>query len=441
MSYSRWSTVDEIKNAYTRVTKDSSIQKSGIEIMYDEDSLYIDDKEIHNLIIGNTGSGKTQATILPQLRLAIKAGESFIVNDMMGECYKKYAGIAINNGYKVYTINLTGSLTGNNYNPLTIPYKLYKSGNKDAAVQFTENVGKYIVTSSEANANIDPFWDNSAVSLFTGLALYLYENASIEETNISSLYNLVNSIDKIDINSIDKNSLIYTYLSPVLLAPTETKGSILSVFKQNIRLIISKETLTKVLSTTNIDLENIQREKTALFIISDLRAGTRLLPLLIDQMCNYIFLNKDNNKRLNILLDEFDNMGPISEFNNILNMSRSYNIKFNVIIKSFLNMYNIYGEKETEIIRMSFGNLIYLMANDIETLRYVSRLCGRKDESSMLITEEELKVLKPFEAIILANRMYPIRTKLIADFNLPKEEVEAPAIRSLENTDIKIYNL
>ncbi len=441
MSYSRWATVEEIKDAYTRITKESGVQKSGIEIMYDDDSLYIDDREVHSLIIGNTGSGKTQTTILPQLRLAIMAGESFIVNDMMGECYEKYAGIAKKNGYKVYTINLTGSLTGNNYNPLTIPYRLYKSGNKDAAVQFTENVGKYIVTSTETNANVDPFWDNSAVSLFTGLALYLYENASIEETNISSVYNLVNSIDKIDINNVDKNSLIYTYLSPVLLAPTETKGSILSVFKQNIRLIISKETLTKVLSTTNIDLENIQRDKTALFIISDLRAGTRLLPLLIDQMCNYIFLNKENNKRLNILLDEFDNMGPISEFNNILNMSRSYNIKFSVIVKSFLNMYNIYGEKETEIIRMSFGNLIYLMANDIETLRYVSRLCGRKDESSMLITEEELKVLKPFEAIILANRMYPIRTKLIPDFNLPREEVEAPVIGSLENTDIKLYNL
>ena len=104
-------------------------------------------------------------------------------------------------------------------------------------------------------------------------------------------------------------------------------------------------------------------------------------------------------------------------------------------------MYNIYGEKETEIIRMSFGNLIYLMANDIETLRYVSRLCGRLDESSMLITEEELKVLKTFEAIILANRMYPIRTKLIADFNLPKEEEKAPVIGSLEHTDIKLYNL
>ena len=61
---------------------------SGIPMTYDDDSLYIDDKAIHSLVIGTTGSGKTQAILLPQARLAIKAGESIVVNDVKGEIYE-----------------------------------------------------------------------------------------------------------------------------------------------------------------------------------------------------------------------------------------------------------------------------------------------------------------------------------------------------------------
>ena len=170
--------------------------------MYDDNHLYIDDKEAHNLIIGATGSGKTVATMLPQIRLAIKAGESFVVNDIKGEIYKKLSGEIKKEGYKLYVINLVNTNKGNNYNPLYLPYKLYKAGEKDNALEMIENVGYYLL-SSEVSANEDPFWVNSAINLFTGLALYLFENAKESEINLNSLSLLANESEKL--KKISKN--------------------------------------------------------------------------------------------------------------------------------------------------------------------------------------------------------------------------------------------
>ena len=83
MAYARWASKAELKDVLTKV--EGEVKKSGIP-MYSEDSdLYINDSENHNLVFGITGSGKKQYTILPQLKLSIDAGESFLVNDVNGE--------------------------------------------------------------------------------------------------------------------------------------------------------------------------------------------------------------------------------------------------------------------------------------------------------------------------------------------------------------------
>ena len=131
MAYARWATKDEILKQTTKITKESEVLKSGVTIMYDDEGIYINNSETHNLIIGGTGSGKTQTTIMPQIYLSIKAGESFIVNDHAGELYDTFSGMAKDNGYKVQVINFRDMSVGNNYNPLYIPYKLYNEGKTD----------------------------------------------------------------------------------------------------------------------------------------------------------------------------------------------------------------------------------------------------------------------------------------------------------------------
>ena len=449
MAYSRWATVEELKSKLTPVSYDSEIKKSGIPMMYDDNNLYIKDDDAHTLVIGSTGSGKTQSIILPQLRLAIRSQESFIVHDAKKEIYDIVSGELKKQGYETIVINLDNPTVGNTFNPLSLPFELYKNGQKDCALELLENIGYYFCTEEKFNGtNMDQFWTNSAISLFIGLSLYLFDNAVEDEVNINSLLNLVSNFDELSeqIKKYDKNSAIYINLSNIILAPNETKGGIVSVFVQNIRLFVAREALSKMLASTDFDIKNIQKNKTALFIISNNKAfSRRLIPLIIEECYYAATLLNNKERRLNIIIDEFENLIPIREFTNMLTLARSYNIKFSVFIRSLLELRTNYGTSETEILKIVFGNIIYLLANDIETLDVISKLCGNKQTEKKvesLVSIEDLKLLKTFEAIILIPRINPIKTKLLPDYqinwNFSEEKVP---LKEITNKEIKTFDI
>ncbi len=448
MAYSRWATVEELKSKLTQISYDSEIKKSGIPMMYDDNHLYIKDDEAHTIVIGSTGSGKTQSIMFPQLRLAIKAQESFIVHDVKGDIYNILSGELKKQNYNTIVINLDNPTLGNNFNPLSLPYELYKNNQKDKAIELLENVGYYFCCNETFNASSDPFWNNSATSLFIGLALYLFDNAKEEEVNMSSLLNLVSEFDKLaeQVKKYDKTSATYINLSNIILAPVETKGSILSIFIQNIRLFVSREKLLKLLSSTNFDIKSIQKNKTALFILSNNNSTSRrLIPLIIEECYFTATTNNDKTRRLNIVIDSFESLIPIKDFNNMLTLSRGYNIKFSIYIRSLLELRSTYGTEGMEILKMIFGNIIYLLANDTETLEDISKLCGNQQTDKgfePLISVEDLKLLNNFEAVILIPRINPIKTKLLPDYqmdwNFSNEKV---ALKEIESTHFTTFSL
>lgn len=65
-----------------------------------------------------------------------------------------------------------------------------------------------------------------------------------------------------------------------------------------------------------------------------------------------------------------------------------------------------------EIIKLCFGNIIYLLANDLMTLEEISDLCGKgmvDGDIRPLVTVKELKTFNNFEAIALIPRIMPLR--------------------------------
>lgn len=93
---------------------------------------------------------------------------------------------------------------------------------------------------------------------------------------------------------------------------------------------------------------------------------------------------------------------------------------------------------------MCFGQIIYLLSNDIYTLEEISKLCGNQEKSGQiipLITVEELKYLDKFEAIFLIPRIMPFKTKLIPDYQIkwPFEKTKSELELRKENT-LNIYN-
>lgn len=425
MSYARWATREEVAEKLVPVNNGTEFDRGGIPLMFDSKYLYIDQKLSHNLIIGATGSGKTQVSILPTLKLAMFAGESFVVNDPKGELYTKMANKLENEDYCVLAVDFDDSKYGNSWNPFVMAYQLYKKGEKDKTVKLIEDIGYYLF--NDPREKSDPFWTNSVIDYFTGLTLYLFENAKEEEININSIFNLSNDINekKMSREFVDKlnpNSSIYINLVGTLKAPPETRGSILSVFNQKIKKYISRENVCNMLSYSDFDIFDISNNKYAIFIISGYSDYcNNLIPLFVNQIVEGVNYCGKKEKVLHILLDEFDSMIPIKEFSKLIEYSRSLFIRFTIVIKSYKHLSNMYSEEEVELLKMCFGNIIYLLSNDIYTLNEISNYCGNQlDENSVvpLISPEELKTLDMFNAIVIMTRMMPFKTELLPDYKI-----------------------
>lgn len=426
MNNSRWASITDIKRITEGVNLKTGVTKSGLPVMYDDKHLYIDTHEAHNLVIGSTGSGKTQATILPMLKMSMMAGESVLVVDPKGELYVKTTHKFEEEKYNVIVLDFEDSRLGNSWNPLDLAYKLYKGSNTDKALETIEELGYYMFADT-IKKEVDPFWTNSTINFFTGIVLYLFEHANEKEINLSSVSSLANRLnDKAEaekfIAKIPSDGTIFMKMAGILQAPPETRGSILSVFNQKIERFLSKENLKNMLAYSDFDITKISNSKTVVFIISGLNDHSRnLIPLFVDQVIDVVSLYGNQIKRFNMLLDEFDSIVPIRDFAMKLNYCRSLNIRVTINIQSFTHLSNMYSKEDVEILKMCFGNVVYLLSDDPSTIEEISRTCGNKvvDGNEVpLISTSELKTLSYFEAIVLMTRMLPFKTKLLPDYQI-----------------------
>lgn len=445
-SYSKFADNEKIKKGLTRIDKSLNVKASGIPYFYDEDSIYIDDKDSHTVVIGSTGSGKTQSTVLPQLRLSMLANESIVVIDEMGELYNALGAELKKRDYKTIVINFQDTKHSNNFNPLLVPYHLYKHDNQDVAIRMVERIGSIIY--HEENRNSDPFWINSARNYFVGLVLYLFDNAKEDEINFNSVYELSNQIElsgkgKDILASLPPTNPANINLASTILAPTETRGGILSVFRQSLGLLTSRVQMSSLMSSSDFNLEELVDDKFAIFIIGEpSKDNAKYMSTIIDELYYVVNTKGPRRKRINTILDRFTELSPIEDFHNILSRSRSLNIKFTILIDSISTLTLLYGKEETLLIYNNIATIIYLYSSDESSLKKISELAGMESENNPLVSVQELKTFKIFEALILKMREYPIKTKMIPDYQLPwnmsKKEIEFP--KRNENP-LKIFKL
>ncbi len=113
-----------------------------------------------------------------------------------------------------------------------------------------------------------------------------------------------------------------------------------------------------------------------------------------------------------------------------------------MLIDSITSLVLLYGREETLLIYNNIATIIYLYSSDQDTLRKISELAGLESENQPLISAQELKTFKIFDALILKVREYPIKTQMIADYKLPwnmsEEEIDFP---TRKNTELKTYKI
>ena len=449
--YSRWSKEKEIKNDKGVAVVEPLAQETehaGIPLVNDGKQLWVDDGEYHNLVIGATGSGKSQTIVEPMVELLIKKGESMIITDPKGELYKAGSEYMRERGYNVVLLNFREPQNGNAWNPLTLPYQYYKDGNRDKATELLDDVALNILY--DPNNKGEPFWEKSAADYFSGLALGLFEDAKPEEINLSSI-NYMSTVgeDKFAAGTFIKeyftlkgeSSNAYVFASNTINAPQDTKGSILSVFRQKIRLFASRENLSEMLAYSDFDMRNIGKEKTAVFIvIQDEKTTYHSLATIFIKQCyeTLIDVAQTNGGKLpyrtNFILDEFANMPPLQDVTSMVTAARSRDIRFTFIIQNFAQLKSVYGNENAETIKGNCGNLVYLISTELAALEEISKMCGEvkssdkdKTASTPLVTVTDLQKLKLFEAIIIRWRLSPFKTKYTPNFKMDwgHEKIEA----------------
>lgn len=439
--YSNWAKDKDMKKQLTLVhPSDETIPVGGIPLINDGKEIWIDSSGYHNMIIGSTGSGKTQGLSFPFIRIMAKAGESMIITDPKGELYEGTANELRERGYNIILLNFRDPQKGNCWNPFSLPYKLYKEGNVDKATELLEDLAKNILY-DENNKGADPFWENTAADYFTGLSLALFDDAKEEEINLNSI-NLMSTVgeEKLGGTTIikeyfsDKSQTSGAYINAAstLMAPNETKGSILSVFKQKIKLFSSRDNLSEMLSNSDFDMEDIGRKKTAVFIIvQDEKKTYHSLVTIFLKQCYETLVRVAQETggklkyRTNFLLDEFANMPPLGDVDSMVSAARSRNIKLSFIIQNFSQLNDVYGKEKAETIRGNCGNTIYILSTELAALEEISKMCGEvkskkddKTDSRPLMTVTDLQNMKEEEALILRSRTRPYKTKLKYDHKI-----------------------
>ncbi len=465
--YSRWAKEKELKKELKFV--DPSVPNSsvaGVPLILKDKEIWVDDGEYHNLVIGATGSGKTQTVIFPTVELLAKHKESMIITDPKGEIYEATANMLRDKGYNILLLNFRDPQQGNAWNPLSLPYNMYKSGNQDKAIELLDDLAANILY-EENSGNADPFWEKTSADYFSGLSLGMFEDAKPEEVNINTI-SLMTTVGeekcggstyaKEYFSFKDPASPAYVNASGTIMAPNETKGSIIAVFKQKIKLFASRENLSEMLAYNDVNLEEIGEKPTALFIvIQDEKKTYHSLVTILLKQCYETLISvaqRHGGKlpvRTNFLLDEFANMPPLKDITTMITAARSRRIRFTMIIQNFAQLDQVYGKENAETIRGNCGNIIYLITTELKALEEISKMCGevksKKDDktaSTPLVTVSDLQRMKQFEVIIMRIRMQPFKTKFTPYFKMKSKfgkdypKAEYP---HRDKKEVKVFNI
>jgi type IV secretory pathway TraG/TraD family ATPase VirD4 len=143
-------------------------------------------------------------------------------------------------------------------------------------------------------------------------------------------------------------------------------------------------------------------------------------------------------------MDEFGNMPKIEKFDKFITVGRSRKIWFTMIIQSYAQLNNVYGDTVADIVKGNCGIKMFIGSNDMNTCKEYSELCGNitvvtssssgsvnsndinlsnQTQVRPLIYPSELQRLnKPGDignSIIVTFGNYPLKTYFSPSFKVP----------------------
>lgn len=343
-------------------------------------------KNIHEIVIGDTGAGKTFVKLIAD---GLQFTGNYVFSDVKGTLFRQLYKVFKQQGYEVKVLNLKEIMFTNTFNPLA-----YINSDDD----ITEIVEIIKINSRDDNGKSgEQFWEDTMCMLLSSIITYLVQ-AENEQKTMSRVVDLISDLKIVNgkmlatceyeriMNRLeikDKfNSAVLSY-KQFKQAPEETLLSVLISTTSRLRLW-NNENVRIMTDTDELDIDNFMNKKSVIFLIVKPNNKTYKI---ISSMFLSIFFNrmftiaetKYGGKLpclLNVELDEFANLGKFNEFDTILTIARSYNIRIVPFIQSMQQLEKLY-EKADDTIVSNCAIFNYLGTSDMKTRKNIVERLGK----------------------------------------------------------------
>jgi len=388
MKNDRWATREEIRESLVCETDATA---AG-EVLYREyGKNYLQTGEAHRIILGVTGCGKSRRVIMPAVRQIFRAGESLIIVDPKGEIYHE-TGCYVPPQYQKYIIDFSDIMMSDGWNLLTAPLELYRSGDPAKRRIAMDMLDEISVALFPLSGSEQDFWQQSAKSLFDGVARLLFDYAEAEQVTMANIYRVVAEGDLRQLRSFVEGlmpgSLIATQLHGYLNTADVTRGGIMAVFAAAMSMFCRSELLVDMLAANDLAINRLDGEApVAIYIILPEGSGyDKLCGVLIGQLLrHYMRLAQEKfagrlPRRLNVCVEEAYSVGrTIGDLPRLMSSARSRNIRIQLVLQSLAQLDAVWGSGDGCVIRDNADLLISFRTKDWSTLTELSQKCGERE--------------------------------------------------------------
>ena len=345
-------------------------------------SINLDDEILskHTLLIGSTGTGKTNTFyyFVEQLKKQMNQNDVMIVFDTKGDFEKKF-------------FSKGDVILGNSarYKEKTEKWNIYKElvvdGFDDESVQMNTNEITYSLFKDAMEKTNQQFFPSAARDLFASLLL-AHIKAGRNDMDIRKLAfnnkSLKMYLDKLTPERIIRLLSISPELSSTLSYIGDgSSNQALGVIAE-LQNVIRKILIGSFAQDGRFSVREFVRKKggRTLFIEYDLTVGDTLTPiyrLLFDLALKEAMGRSKSEGNVYFVCDEFKLLPHLQHIEDGVNYGRSLGVKVFAGIQSIEQLYETYGESKGRNIASGFSSVYAFKSNGSVTREYLSDLYGK----------------------------------------------------------------
>ena len=469
----RWATGSEITKTYKHIPFTPQAWRNGKDLPKDQGlvvgckskgkqtTVMIDTGDVHAVMVGAAGIGKTAYWLYPCIEYACATGMSFLSTDTKGDVVRNYGTIVEKYyGYNVSVIDLRNPTrsNGNNLLHLVNKYMDLYNENPDKLVykskseKYAKIISKTIILSGMDAASFgqNAYFYDAAEGLLTATILLVAEFCQPEERHIVSVFKIIQELlapsNKKGKNQFQQLMELLSdthkakwFAGAALNTAEQSMASVMSTALSRLNAFLDSELEQILCFDSEIDAEKFCSEKSAIFVVMPEENPSTffMISLIIQQLYREILSVADENggklkNRCVFFCDEFGTLPKIESAEMMFSASRSGRLQIVPIIQSFAQLEKNYGKEGADIIidntqLMIFGGFApnsssaEILSKSLGSRTVMSGSVSKsKNEPSQslqmierpLMTPDELKSLPKGTFVVMKTGVYPMKVKL-----------------------------